>query len=150
MEMVVSIVAVVLSFFSILVALVSAVITYRQNSKLNSINMRAKYFNSIFDEYLITKIPEARKYLRFSENKLVDSQPLSDALTHLLSDALYFRYENTTFYNSLKSKVQEVEDYVMGCGNKTYEQEEQGIVFNTIHEKLAELYKCINDNYIGQ
>ncbi len=149
MDMVISIVAVVLSFLSVLVAFGSAVITYRQNSKLNNINMRAKYFNSIFDEYLITKIPVARKYLRFSENKLVDSQPLSDVLSQLLNDALYFRYENAKFYNSLKEKVQDVENYVMECGNKTYEQEEQGVVFNNIHEKLAELYKCINDNYIG-
>lgn len=150
MEMVVSIVAVVLSFFSILVALVSAVITYRQNSKLNNINMRAKYFNSIFDEYLITKIPEARKYLRFADNTLVDGQQLCEVLSQLLNDALYFRYENNEFYKALKIKAQAVEDYVMESGNKTYVQEEQGIVFNTIHEKLAELYKCINDNYIGQ
>ena len=74
MEMVISIVAVVLSFLSVLVALGSAIFAYRQNKRLNTINMRAKYFNSIFDEYLITKIPEARKYLRFSDNKLVDSQ----------------------------------------------------------------------------
>lgn len=150
MEMIISIIAVVLSFLSVLVALGSAVFAYRQNKRLNNINMRAKYFNTIFDDYLITKIPEARKYLRFNNNKLVDSQKLCDVLTELLNAALYFRYENKEFYNEIKNRIQKIEDYVMECGNKTFEQEEQGEVFTKIHNNLEALYTCISDNYIGK
>ena len=149
MEITISIIAAVLSFFSVIVALGSAIYTLKQNKTLNNINMRAKYFNIIFDDYLITKIPQSRKYLRFANNKLVDSQQLCDTLSDMLNSALYFRYENKEFYTTLKTKVQDIEDYVMNCGNKIYEQEEQGIVFTTIHNKLADLYKCINDNYTG-
>ena len=150
MEMVISIVAVVLSFLSVLVALGSAIFAYRQNKRLNTINMRAKYYNLIFDEYLITKIPESRKYLRFADNKLVDSQQLCDVLSELLNAALYFRYENSVFYSLLKEKIQGIEDFIMECGNKCYIQEEQGKVFTDIHDKLSDLYKCINDSYVGK
>ena len=44
MEMVISIIAVVASFISIVVAIVCAVITFIQNRKINDVNIKAKYF----------------------------------------------------------------------------------------------------------
>lgn len=150
MEVIVSIIAVIVSGVSIIVSIISAILAYKQQVRLNRINMRAKYFEQIFDDYLIEKIPKARKYLRFEDNKLVDSEQLCQTLSDLLSSSLYFRYENGEFYKELKKQIQGIEDYVLQCGNQSYEQEEQGKVFEEIHNRLSNFYKYINDNYIGK
>lgn len=148
--MIISIIAVVVSAISIIVSIITAIFAYKQQTRLNRINMRAKYFEKIFDEYLIEYIPKARKYLRFENNKLVDSEQLCQTLSDLLNASLYFRYENGEFYKELKTQIQSIEDYVLKCGNQNYEQEEQGKVFEEIHNKLSGLYKYINDNYVGK
>ena len=150
MEMVISIIAVVASFISIVVAIVCAVITFIQNRKINDVNIKAKYFEKIFDPYLIDKIPQARKYLRFENNRLVDGNELSNVLSELMNAALYFRYDNINFYKQLKESVRELDDYIMNNGNIESEQEEQGQVFLEIQRKLEKLYKCINDHSVGR
>lgn len=150
-EIILSTIAIVVSIISIIVSAITAFVAYRQNVKLNRINMKARYYEKIFDEYLIKKIPQARKYLRFdNNNRLVDSQQLSEALSALLNDSLYFKYDDREFYKKLKQFIQEIEDYVLECGNSVYEQEEQAQVYIEIQNKLEKLYRYINDNYTGK
>lgn len=149
-EIILSTIAIIVSIISIIVSAITAFVAYRQNVKLNRINMKARYYEKIFDEYLIKKIPQARKYLRFDKNRLVDSQQLSEALSALLNDSLYFKYDDREFYKKLKQLIQEIEDYVLECGNSVYEPEEQAQVYIEIQNKLEKLYRYINDNYTGK
>lgn len=138
------IIALILSGLAILVS-------FKQNNKLQFINMEANYYSKIFDEYLITRIPKARSYIRFDNNNhLVDAQKLVDELSCMRTDALYFRYANSDFYSELKKYTQDIEDYVMQCGNNTFEAEEQYRVYSTIQEKIENLYKSINTHYTGK
>ena len=45
-----------LSAIAILVSIASAVYTYVQNNKINTINMKASHFHIIFDDFLINEI----------------------------------------------------------------------------------------------
>ena len=146
----VPIIAIVLSALSIISSIICFIITFLQNKKINKINMNARIYSKIFDEFLIERIPKARTYLRFESNKLVDSDQLSDTLADLLNTILYFRYADKKFYELLHSQIQDIEDFVLECGNKQFVQEEQGRVFDQIQEKLEKLYKIVNDNYIGK
>lgn len=146
----VPIIAIVLSALSIISSIICFIITFLQNKKINKINMNARIYSEIFDEFLIERIPKARTYLRFESNRLVDSDQLSDTLADLLNTILYFRYADKKFYELLHSKIQDIEDFVLECGNKKFVQEEQGRVFDQIQEKLEKLYKIVNDNYIGK
>lgn len=143
------IIALILSAVSIIVAIVCGVIAYLQNIKINNINMKSKYYDQIFDTYLIEKIPQARKYIRFGNESLTDTEQLCEVLAGLLQSSLYFKYANLEFYKKLKDSIQEIENYVSECGNKKFEPEEQGDVFREIHNKLEGLYKLINDSYVG-
>lgn len=146
----VPIIAIILSALSIVSSIVCFIFTFLQNKKINKINMNARIYNEIFDIFLIERIPKARTYLRFENNKLVDSEQLSDTLTDLLNTILYFRYADKKFYELLHTQIQDIEDFVLECGNKQFVQEEQGRVFNQIQDKLEILYKTVNDNYIGK
>ena len=62
-EVILSTIASVGSVISIIVSAIAAHVANKQNLRLNRINMKARYYEKIFDEYLIRKIPQARKYL---------------------------------------------------------------------------------------
>lgn len=144
------IIAIILSALSIVSSIICFIFTFLQNKKINKINMNARIYNEIFDKFLIERIPKARTYLRFENNKLVDSEQLSDTLADLLNTILYFRYADKKFYELLHTQIQDIEDFVLECGNKQFVQEEQGRVFDQIQDKLEILYKTVNDNYIGK
>ena len=107
--------------------------TYEQTERINHSNSMAKYYNVIFDEFLIYKIPEARRYIRFEDERLTDFSKLVDELDAMLRSALYFKYTNRDFYKELKCKINELESYLAECGNNhNYEQDEQAEEFKII------------------
>ena len=150
MEVKLDIIAIIISVIAILASVICAVIAFIQNYKINKINMKAGYYNKIFDSYLIEKIPMSYRYLIFKDNKLSDSDKISDVLSDLLKDILYFKCTDRKFYEVLKKSIEEIEDYILECGNRQFIQDEQGKVFENIQEKLENLYAIINNSYIGK
>ena len=150
MEVKLDIIAIIISVIAILDSEICAVIAFIQNYKINKINMKAGYYNKIFDSYLIEKIPMSYRYLIFKDNKLSDSDKISDVLSDLLKDILYFKCADRKFYEVLKKSIEEIEDYILECGNRQFIQDEQGKVFENIQEKLENLYAIINNSYIGK
>ena len=57
-EVILSTIAIVVSVISIIVSAIAAHVANKQNLRLNRINMKARYYEKIFDEYLIRKIPQ--------------------------------------------------------------------------------------------
>ncbi len=148
-EEIVAITSAAIAFISMLITIVLFYFNYRQVSNLNNVSLNSKYFEKIFDKHLIDLIPNTRKYIRFQNDKLVDTSKLVDELSKLRVDALYFKYSNKEFYSSIKSITQEIENYLMECGNSRFESEEQADVYVEIHKKISRLYKIINDAYLG-
>lgn len=143
--------AIVLAVLSLVISIAVAVFQYNQQKSIHRASLNAKYHDEIFLQHLIHGIPEARKYIRFDNetSKLVDTDKFTEELNKLLDEALYYKYKDNEFYRELKRNIQEIEDYTMECGNKRFEQEEQSEVYGIIQEKLENMYKLINDQYLG-
>ena len=150
MEVKLDIIAIIISVIAILASVICAVIAFIQNYKINKINMKAGYYNKIFDSYLIEKIPMSYRYMIFKDNKLYDSDKISDVLSDLIKYIFYFKCADRKFYEVLKKSIEEIEDYILECGNRQFIQDEQGKVFENIQEKLENLYAIINNSYIGK
>lgn len=148
-EEIIAVASAIIAFLSMIVTLVLFKLNYDQAKKINEIALKSNYFNKIFDEHLIVGIPKARKYIRFQNDRLVDTNNLVNELTNIRGDALYFKYSNKDFYNQLKETTQKIEDYLMECGNKSLEPEEQAEVFRKIHEMISELYSIIDEAHMG-
>ncbi|WP_277407885.1 hypothetical protein [Lacrimispora xylanisolvens] len=101
-EEIVAITSAAIAFISMLITIVLFYFNYRQVSNLNNVSLNSKYFEKIFDKHLIDLIPNTRKYIRFQNDKLVDTSKLVDELSKLRVDALYFKYSNKEFYSSIK------------------------------------------------
>ena len=91
----------VIAVISMLVTVVIFRLNYNQAKRISEITLKSNYYNKIFDAYLIEKIPAARKYIRFQNDRLVDTNELVNVLTDMRRDALYFKYSNKSFYNKL-------------------------------------------------
>ncbi len=143
----------IISIISVVIAAISAgisIYTNMQNRKINSINIKARYFEKIFDKYLIEEIPKTRDYIRFTnEGYLEDFQPLVGTLSDMVKKANFFKYDNRNFYNNLKNKTRDLEDYLTQCGNRTYEYDEQSEVHKKISDMTMEVYSCISNYYLG-
>ena len=139
----------VIAVISMLVTVVIFRLNYNQAKRISEITLKSNYYTKIFDAYLIEKIPAARKYIRFQNDRLVDTNELVNVLTDMRRDALYFKYSNKSFYNKLKEITQKIEDYIMNCGNRNLEPEEQAGVFLEIHKMISELYSVIDEAHMG-
>lgn len=149
-SLVVSIIALVISAITGTISILLTIKSSKQTKKINDINIKSRYFQKIFDEYLINRLPAARDYIRFdSEGRLVDSQKYVDELTNMRNAAKFFKYDNKSFYDELKKTTQELEDFLMDSGNNVYENDEQSHVHDSIREKTEKIYACINNYYYG-
>jgi hypothetical protein len=52
-------------------------------------------------------------------------------------------------FSKLKEITQKIEDYIMNCGNRNLEPEEQAGVFLEIHKMISELYSVIDEAHMG-
>lgn len=149
-SLIMAIVSAVIAGISAAISIVSCIYNNKQTKKINNINIKSRYFEKIFDEYLIYKIPEARQYIRFNEKgHLDDFQKMIDELSGMSKSASFFRFDNKEFFNKLKSVTQELENYLSDCGNKSFDNEEQANVYKEIADRTIKVYACISDYYLG-
>lgn len=136
-----------ISFISLIFAGLALILSAKHNSK----NLRSRYFEKIFDKYLIKQIPNARKYIRYNTTtyKLDDIGKMMDTLTNLKNDSLYFRYSDKNFYKELTSLITKLEDFLGDCSN-TSERDEDSRAKNIlkIGELIEKIYSLINTESI--
>ncbi len=142
-------VSLVLSFAAIMISAIHALFEVHQMKRVNDLSMKAKYYNDVFDEHLIKKIPIARQYIRFVDCRISDTNKLTDELDEMMKDALFFKYDNRAFYNELKGQVNDLEDYISDCCNRSFEQDEQAIVYVEISKRIEVIYKTVSMAYVG-
>lgn len=143
-------VALFLSIMSIVITIIIAMIEARRTYRINKTSLESDYFKKIFMEHLINSIPKCRRYIWFDKSgKLKDTKMLSNELKQIRQDSLYFLYNDKKFYDKLKYITQELEDYLVSKEDTIFHGEEQTDALNYIQEKLKELYKIINNRYIG-
>ena len=135
---------------SLIIAIISLVISFFQNKKINSLNLQSRYFEKIFDEYLIKKIPESRKYIKSHNDRLVDADRLIDTTDELKKDSLYFKYSNKEFYEKLKKNIDDLGVFLTACSNRNESDLDQQVKnLLEIGEKIESIYKLINKYSTG-
>lgn len=139
----------IVTFILSVIAIVLSIISIRKDEKYHKANANAIYFNKIFEEKIIFELPKARKLLRFKNEQLVDTNDIIDILNAIRKDSLFFLYYKVSFYNELKEKLQQIEDYIIDTEQKLFLEIEQQAVFNNIDSLLKELYEILSDAYLG-
>lgn len=135
----------VVSICAAIIAVLSAYAAYKQNEKINRINLKSAYFDEIYKEHLIYKIPEARRYIQFVNGTLIGTCKMTDELKNIQKDSLYYYYNDKKFFLELKKNLQELENYLMQREGQLFDVDEQLEVMNKIQENIEQIYACINE-----
>lgn len=140
----------IISIAAFLVSIISIIVSFRQNKAITTLNLQSRYFEKIFDKYLIKEIPKARTYIRYSNNRLADADKLIDALDNVKSDSLYFKYNNKKFYEKLTASIDDLGAFLSKCSNiEESDQDKQASNILKIGEKITTIYKIIYTYSIG-
>ncbi len=140
----------ILSVIAIIISVVSAIFQWKRESHFNKVNLEADYFKELYKEHLLKNLPKKRLLLHFKNGILCDMDGLLDELNSIRQNSLYFYYVDAKFYMELKNVLQDLEDYLIECGNQVIsDKENQEIVFQEIQEKLKKLYDVLMKRYYG-
>ncbi len=137
-----------LSAIAIIVSVVSLRLTWVQSKKINDQNLISNFYIEIYSTYLVSKIPEAREQLDFSDKKLIGFQDLVNSLDEMLRKSLYFKFTKKDFYNSLESQIRDVENIIADFANNQKNAEERSTALQTIGDKISSIYNEINKSYL--
>ncbi len=138
--------AFVLSVISVLISFWALIL----QKKLNTINLQAVFFEKIFQDYFIEKIPSAAKKLSFDNNgKLKSSyREINRTLMEMMEQCMYFYFAKREFYDELKQRCQQLEDKLIETSNEFIEnRSKQSEFIHSVEEDISDIVKCINDNY---
>lgn len=144
-------ISLILSTIAIIVSIVTAFFQSRQEDRISQASIRAENCSSIFNNYLIKLIPEARRELRFDElGKLKNGDNLCTVLQNMLFGALFYKYDDENFYKELKESVQKLEDELVDGANKPHpELEDQQNILSNIQKDMKRLYQLIDKKRVG-
>ena len=141
------IVAIIISILSLIISITFSIVEYYHSKKINDINLESELFRDIIKEYLTTIFPNAISEIHFNEKRLTSISLLQEALNKFRNSLRFYKYYDEEFYNNLKTKTQEIEDYIVENEDKEFSFEDQGEVTNKIRQQIKELYRLIAKKY---
>lgn len=141
-ELWVSIIALIVSFFSIL-------FNYFINKKINNINLNSTLILEIVKDFIKEKLPNAREKIHFARKKLKGIDALQSVLNEFRRDILFLRYSDSRFFNKVKKYSQDLEDFIVSNEGKEFESFEQAKIQKKITREMIKIIKLVNKKYIG-
>ncbi len=125
-------------------SIVTTIINYKQNNKLSTLNMQSRYYEKIFDDYLITYIPESREYINYTHDQLTDADKMNETLDQMKKDAKFFKYQNEEFFDELTKAIDALQkDLAYYSNTPEKDRDKQYNNMNEIKTKTSAIYKII-------
>ena len=144
------IIALILAGVSLVVSIGIARSDRKVEIKIAKTGIMAQYFDEIYKDFLIERIPRAREQMRFDmENKLQHIDPLVNELVAIRKKSLYFCYSNPTFYSDLVRRLSALEDYLIRAEGKTFIGEDHTAFCMQIKSDIESIYQLIIDHHQG-
>lgn len=93
----------VLAVIAIVVSIGAAAIGYYNDKKINNINIDIQYYDKVYSEYLLERIPECRMRIeRKADGTLLGVDEFIRLLREMRKNSLYFKFANEEFYNEFR------------------------------------------------
>lgn len=142
--------AIVISIITALITIYFSVIQHLRETKLNQTNLESIYFNDMYKEILIKELPVGFKYVHIDKNGVLkNTDKLISSLKKIWQESVYYQYNDEQFYTELKSKCQEIEDFLLNSQENPLLEENQKIFKLKIEEGLKEIYQIVNSKFLG-
>lgn len=143
----------ILAFIAIIVSIIVYFRGERINKGINKHNSNQKFFEKIYFDYMIHKIPSA--WNQFDQSSGLLEEPgdnLNKVINEMLDQSLFYKFFNRTFYNDLSKILIELDDLLVDSGNhkgdkliyQDYKDRVNGLI-NKLYSKLKEQYSDLRD-----
>ena len=139
--------ALIISIVAILISIGVARWQVDKTKKINDINLEAELSKDIIKEFLTERFPAAITAIHFKKRKLTNTRPLQNALNELRQKLRFFKYCDAHFFEELKAKSQELEDYIVNNDGRYYSTEDQGEVMEEIKTQMTSIYSLLKTKY---
>ena len=139
--------ALIISIVAILISIGVAWWQVDKTKKINDINLEAELSKDIIKEFLTERFPAAITAIHFKKRKLTNTKPLQNALNELRQKLRFFKYCDAHFFEELKTKSQELEDYIVNNDGRYYSTEDQGEVMEEIKTQMTSIYSLLKTKY---
>lgn len=135
----------IISCFALIVSFITPIFNYIMNRRVNGIVLESQHLKDIYVEFLTQKIPDARRYIIYTDTCFQGSYPLQKALIELMKALSFYQYIDEDFYIDIKIAIQKLEDYIVVNESETFKNSE--IPKKEIEKNLSEIYNIINTKY---
>ena len=143
----IEVISAILSALAILVSIYAA----GTANKSAAAAIRSANCSTIFDEYLIKKIPRVRTALDFGgDGYLRNGNKFCDVLSEMNVSALFYKYDDNEFFVELTKQSGNLEDMVVEAGNHPFSGTDQKKFWQDIQSSLESIYKLIDKKRTGQ
>lgn len=144
------IIANVLSVIAIVISVGVPAVEYYNDKKINSINIDIQYYDKVYSEYLLERIPECRiKVERMYDGSVLGIDDFVDLLREMRKKSLYFKFANEGFFYELRRRIQRLEDVLTMLPDKISE-EEYRTFRSEIDKMIYQIYECIHEASHGR
>ena len=138
----------IFSGFAVLVSIYAAITA----NKSAAASIRSANCSTIFDDYLIKKIPQARTALDFDGNGyLRNGNKFCDILNEMNVSALFYKYDDNAFFVELTKQCRDIEDAIAEAGNHPLSLgADQKRFWQNVQDSLESIYQLIDKKRTGR
>lgn len=130
-----------LTILNIIVTIFLGIGGFWLNNKINSINTNITFYNKIFDEILIDKLPVAVD--EAIKNNFLNFDKLDDTLVELDKKILYLKVKNYKFYSEVSEQILVIDDFLSHIYNTKIKSGNT----KKLEKEIETLYRIIYKNY---
>lgn len=132
-----------------IISIIISIVAMKQTTNINKTNLQAEYFQKIFFDFIVERIPEKARELRYVNERLDDNyRQLINVVMEMFQKSKFFSYSKNEFYLELKRACEDFEDVVLNvAAHRTSVRAEQDENLVKIHEELQKIVGLINKYY---
>ena len=140
---------IIISIIALGISILGVIFEWVSTQRSIRVSLEADYYKSIYEEYLIIRIPKARQLIKYNESILSDVEPLVKELNDMRRASLFFKYKDKNFYERIYELLQSLEDkLVTRCGEMDHDKFAE--FTSELNGDIEVIYETINKNYLGR
>lgn len=141
----------IMSIVSIILSSVLTTIKIIDSKKSNIASLESVYFNYLFQDLILIKLPSAKLKIRIDENnKLVDTEDMLKVLKEIRHNSIYYQSADKKFYKKLKDALQGLEDFILLSEDKDFPGDDKERFYIELKGKSEKIYRVMLDKYSGK
>lgn len=139
-----------LSIIAIVISVITIGFEFFGGQRINRINLEAHFFEIIYNEYLLEKLPNARNKVVYNNHMVTGTEELVDVLNNIRRNSIFFKYRDKKFYDNVCNHLQNFEDELVKKSDRKLEEEQYIDFVKCLNNSLEEIYDIIITKYTGK